>query len=91
MKYLAIILINFYKLIISPLLPSACIFRPTCSTYAISAIKYYGLVRGMWMALKRISKCHTFGKKVETFTYDPVLDEVADKKLATNSTIKKKS
>lgn len=57
-----------YKLFISPLLPSACRFRPTCSEYMMDAIARYGPVTGTWMGLKRLGKCHPFHKG----GYDPV-------------------
>lgn len=63
-----LLLINFYKLIISPLFPPVCRFTPTCSEYAIQAIKLHGPLKGTWLALKRISSCHPFGRS----GYDPV-------------------
>ena len=56
----AIALLRFYKRWISPLLPSACRFHPTCSEYAMEAIKTHGVVRGTWMAVRRLSRCHPF-------------------------------
>ncbi len=60
--------IQFYRIAISPYTPSSCRHVPTCSEYAVEAIKIHGL-RGVWMAIKRISKCHPWG----TSGYDPVL------------------
>ncbi|MFY8005385.1 MAG: membrane protein insertion efficiency factor YidD [Chitinophagaceae bacterium] len=55
-------LIKLYQYIISPLLgANKCRFTPTCSTYAIQALQKYGLVKGIWLAIKRISKCHPWG------------------------------
>jgi len=55
-------LIKLYQYIISPLLgANKCRFTPTCSTYAIQALQKYGLVKGTWLAIKRISKCHPWG------------------------------
>lgn len=56
--YLATLLIKVYKYAISPVLPSSCRFYPSCSEYAIDALKKYGLYRGSWLTLKRIARCH---------------------------------
>ncbi len=63
-----ILLIRIYQLIISPVLGPQCRFTPTCSQYAIEALKKYGLFKGSWLAVKRISKCHPGGGS----GYDPV-------------------
>lgn len=63
-----LILLKFYKLAISPLLPPSCRHIPTCSEYAVEALKTHGLIRGSWLAAKRLSKCHPWG----THGYDPV-------------------
>ena len=68
MKWLALRLIRFYKRYLSPLLPSACRFEPTCSMYTYEAIEVYGVVRGTWMGIKRISRCQPF----HPGGYDPV-------------------
>ncbi len=60
--YLAIGFIKIYKLLISPLLPNACRYYPTCSEYSAEAIKRFGLFRGSFLALKRILSCNPFGK-----------------------------
>ena len=52
--------IRLYKKILSPLLPSACRFYPTCSQYAYGAIEKHGVVRGGWLAAKRVARCHPF-------------------------------
>lgn len=61
-------LIFFYQKCISPLFPSTCRFVPTCSQYAVEAIRKYGPFKGGWLALKRISRCHPWGGS----GYDPV-------------------
>lgn len=71
MKKLLIRLIRFYQRNISPLRPPCCRFSPTCSQYAIQAITRYGALKGGWLALKRISRCHPFHRKGYPF-YDPV-------------------
>lgn len=60
--------IRFYQIFISPLKPPTCRFYPTCSAYAIEAIKKKGPVKGTWLAIKRIAKCHPF----HSGGYDPV-------------------
>lgn len=51
-------LLRLYKLVVSPLLPPACRFSPTCSEYAIEAIAEHGALRGSWLALRRLGRCH---------------------------------
>ena len=63
-----IFLIRFYQIVLSPLKPQSCRFQPTCSYYAYQAITKYGIFKGIWLAAKRISKCHPWGKS----GYDPV-------------------
>lgn len=53
-------LIRTYKLVISPLLPSACRFHPTCSEYMKDAIEKHGVLKGVGMGLRRLSRCHPF-------------------------------
>jgi len=60
MTELAIALLRFYKRWISPMLPSACRYHPTCSEYMMDAIARYGVVRGVWMGVRRIGRCHPF-------------------------------
>jgi hypothetical protein len=55
---LVLSLIRAYRLYLSPLLPPACRFTPTCSEYAIQAIEKYGILRGGWMSLRRLLRCH---------------------------------
>jgi len=56
-----IILIKLYQWVISPLLGPKCRFTPTCSQYTIEALKKYGLFKGGWLSLRRISRCHPWG------------------------------
>ncbi|HVR42965.1 MAG TPA: membrane protein insertion efficiency factor YidD [Thermoanaerobaculia bacterium] len=58
MRNLLIGLLRLYKRVISPLLPPACRFEPTCSVYAMEAISRYGPLRGSWIALRRLVRCH---------------------------------
>lgn len=66
--YLLIVPIWTYQKLISPFFPSTCRFSPSCSNYAIEAIKLRGPFVGLWLTLKRISKCHPWGGN----GYDPV-------------------
>ncbi|GIV26219.1 MAG: putative membrane protein insertion efficiency factor [Bacteroidia bacterium] len=68
MKYIAILLIRLYQLVLSPVLPNACRFTPTCSQYTLEAVKKYGFFKGLWLGLKRISRCRPGGGS----GYDPV-------------------
>lgn len=68
MKPIALALLRFYKRFISPMLPSACRFEPTCSVYMYQAIEKYGVFKGGWMGIKRIGRCHPF----HPGGYDPV-------------------
>ena len=61
-------LVKFYQLCISPFTPPSCRFTPTCSQYALEALRKYGPLKGLWLALRRLSKCHPWGGS----GYDPV-------------------
>jgi putative membrane protein insertion efficiency factor len=56
-----ILLIKLYQWIISPWIGPACRFTPTCSHYGIDAFKKYGPIKGLWLTVKRISRCHPWG------------------------------
>ena len=58
MRALALFLLRFYKRFISPFLPPMCRFEPTCSVYAMDAVTRYGFLRGAWLSLKRLLRCH---------------------------------
>jgi putative membrane protein insertion efficiency factor len=60
MKFLFADILGVYKVIVSPFLPPACRFEPTCSDYAKQAVEKYGVIRGSWMGLKRILRCQPF-------------------------------
>lgn len=62
-------LIRGYKLLISPWLPSACRYLPTCSDYSAQAIERYGATRGAWLATCRVCRCHPFARG----GYDPLV------------------
>ena len=61
-------IVRFYQAVISPLLGANCRYTPTCSSYAVDAIKEWGAFRGVWMGMKRIGSCHPWGGS----GYDPV-------------------
>jgi putative membrane protein insertion efficiency factor len=67
-KKAAVILIRIYQYCVSPLLGNVCRFYPSCSEYAAEAIMRHGIIMGLWLAVKRISKCHPF----HPGGYDPV-------------------
>jgi putative membrane protein insertion efficiency factor len=67
-KVVLLFLLAFYKRAFSPLLPPACRFFPTCSEYAYQAVKRYGALRGSWMSVRRLLRCHPF----HPGGYDPV-------------------
>ena len=68
MKTVVLGVIKLYQRFLSPLLPPSCRFVPSCSDYAYEAIKKYGLLKGGWLGIKRISRCHPFNAG----GYDPV-------------------
>ncbi|HXG94874.1 MAG TPA: membrane protein insertion efficiency factor YidD [Blastocatellia bacterium] len=68
MKFILVFLIRVYQAAISPLLPPSCRFTPTCSQYAVEAIKKHGALRGAYMAARRLLRCHPF----HPGGYDPV-------------------
>jgi len=59
-RWLLILVIRIYQLLISPLLGACCRFHPSCSSYAIESLKKHGLGRGSLLALRRIGRCHPF-------------------------------
>ena len=69
MKKLLLRLLRFYQRSISPCFPAKCRFRPTCSQYAFEAISKYGVLKGGWLAFRRLLRCQPFYKGD---TFDPV-------------------
>ncbi|HEY9231556.1 MAG TPA: membrane protein insertion efficiency factor YidD [Blastocatellia bacterium] len=68
MKVVLIALIRGYQMVISPMLPPACRFTPTCSAYTLEAVRRYGALRGSYMGMRRLLRCHPF----HPGGYDPV-------------------
>jgi len=68
LNYFLIVPIKLYQILLSPLIGPSCRFTPTCSNYAIEAINKHGPLKGLWLAIKRISKCHPWGDS----GHDPV-------------------
>ena len=68
LRQIFVLPIRFYRLFISPVLGPHCRFQPTCSSYAIEAIEKFGILKGVWMAIRRISRCHPWHEG----GYDPV-------------------
>jgi uncharacterized protein len=68
MQWILMSSLRIYQLVVSPFLPAACRFHPTCSEYMRQAIAQYGAVKGTWMGLRRLSRCHPF----HAGGYDPV-------------------
>ena len=73
--YQIIIIIKFYQFFISPILGQNCRYLPTCSEYSIQSIKKFGIFKGAFLSLKRISKCHPWGNH----GYDPVPNKAREK------------
>ena len=68
LTWLLILFVRIYQRFISPLTPPSCRFTPTCSQYALEALRKYGPLKGSWLALKRLLRCHPWGGS----GYDPV-------------------
>ncbi|NMP20919.1 membrane protein insertion efficiency factor YidD [Sulfobacillus sp. DSM 109850] len=68
MKYVVLGLIRVYQRYVSPMTPPSCRYVPTCSQYAVESVSKYGALKGSWLAIRRISRCHPFHEG----GYDPV-------------------
>jgi len=66
--YIPIVLVKIYQIFISPFFPDSCRFIPTCSSYSIEALKKHGIIKGVWLTIRRISRCHPWGDH----GYEPV-------------------
>jgi len=63
-----VLLVRAYQVLISPLFPATCRFRPTCSSYAITSLQRYGVIKGSYLAVRRLLRCHPWNPG----GYDPV-------------------
>jgi len=88
--WLLVGLLNFYRKFVSPLLGPRCRFYPSCSAYALEAVQLHGAVRGSWLAVRRLSRCHPFhaggldpvpgsGTRTELKSVDPMSVNAASK------------
>jgi uncharacterized protein len=68
LRFLVLLPIRFYQWVISPFLPAACRYQPTCSAYAVEAVSRHGVFAGGWLALRRLLRCHPWGGS----GFDPV-------------------
>lgn len=68
LKWLAILPVRFYQYLLRPLLPTTCRYTPSCSQYSVEAIQKYGALKGCWLGLRRILRCHPWGGH----GYDPL-------------------
>jgi putative membrane protein insertion efficiency factor len=68
MQWILIRALRLYQLLVSPFLPSACRFHPTCSEYMRQAVGQHGAMKGLWMGLRRLARCHP----LHAGGYDPV-------------------
>ena len=75
LRLVMLVLIRGYQLLISPFFPPSCRYYPSCSEYARQAVVRHGPLRGGWLALRRLLRCHPWG----SWGYDPVPDPVSDR------------
>ncbi|MBY0122856.1 membrane protein insertion efficiency factor YidD [Bacillus sp. S/N-304-OC-R1] len=75
LKKFLLSIIRFYQIVISPLKPPTCRFYPTCSHYGLEAVQRFGAIKGGWLTIKRIIKCHPF----HPGGFDPVPEKVQKK------------
>ena len=73
---LILTLIRFYQYCISPLIPPRCRYTPTCSQYAVEAVKKYGAFKGGWLAIKRIARCHPSADTAMTLFHNAAVNHL---------------
>ena len=71
-----ILFIRFYQLFLSPIIGQNCRYLPTCSEYTVGCLMHFGLIKGTFLSIKRISKCHPLGGH----GYDPIPDNLEEKR-----------
>ena len=70
-----IVFVKFYQLFLSPIIGQNCRYLPTCSEYALECLKQFGLIKGIFLSFKRVSKCHPWG----SHGYDPIPNRIEKK------------
>lgn len=80
-RKIVVLFIRFYQLAISPMFPSSCRFQPTCSHYAITAVERFGVLKGGFLAVKRIGRCHPWNEG----GWDPVPEKNSESKNNSHS------
>ena len=82
MRKIVLVLIRAYQYLVSPVIGPRCRYYPTCSDYTLTSVERFGLLRGGWLGLKRLSRCHPW----HAGGYDPVPDLPGQRRPARNST-----
>ncbi len=75
-RFIVLLPVYFYRYVISPLLGPRCRFAPSCSEYAVDAVRLHGAWAGFWLTLKRLARCHPFEKLGAGHGFDPVPVEI---------------
>jgi uncharacterized protein len=70
-----VLIVKLYQWFVSPILPNSCRFQPTCSHYMVDSLREWGVFKGLFLGVKRILKCHPWGK----YGYDPVPENLEKK------------
>ena len=76
LKLLALLLIYLYKILISPLIPKSCKFKPSCSTYGIIAVKRFGFFEGIFLTIKRLVRCRPGTKGGNDYVPDNIKGDI---------------
>ena len=75
LNLIIIIFLKFYQVFISPIIGQNCRYLPTCSEYSIQSLKKFGIIKGLFLSVRRVSKCHPWGNH----GYDPVPNKLEEK------------
>lgn len=76
LRLIALLLIYLYKILISPIFPKSCKYTPTCSTYAVEAIRRFGIIEGFFLAAKRLASCNHKSKGGKDYVPDNIKGEI---------------